>query len=286
MIDEPLVQQLVQELLNSERTPEEVCAEHPELREEVRKRWQQKLRVVEAQLRALFPAPESKRDADTPPPWNPAAELPGIPGYQVEAVVGRGGMGIVYKARHLRLNRPVALKMLLAGAYAGPEERQRFLREAEAVAGLRHPNIVQVHDIGDHDGRPYFTMECVEGGVLRNGCWGRRSASATRPAWWLPWPMPCRWRIRAGSSTAISSRSASFCSAKPQSPLRTPKSTAVCAGLLTQPPALCASLPTPHRGREAFGRIERRGRETRAERSRTASRRHPFRRQIRIPCRP
>src|SRR5262245_25741705 len=75
-------------------------------------------------------------------------------------------MGIVYKARHLRLNRTVALKMLLAGAYAGPEERERFLREAEAVAGLRHANLVQVYDVGDHDGRPYFTMEYVEGGSL------------------------------------------------------------------------------------------------------------------------
>src|SRR5262245_1993395 len=75
-------------------------------------------------------------------------------------------MGIVYKARHLRLNRPVALKMLLAGAHAGLEERERFFREAEAVAGLRHANLVQVHDVGDHDGRPYFSMEYVEGGSL------------------------------------------------------------------------------------------------------------------------
>ena len=75
-------------------------------------------------------------------------------------------MGVVYRARHLRLDRPVALKMLLAGAYARPEERERFQREAEAVAGLRHPNIVQVYDVGDLDGRPYFTMEFVEGGSL------------------------------------------------------------------------------------------------------------------------
>jgi serine/threonine-protein kinase len=75
-------------------------------------------------------------------------------------------MGIVYKAWHLRLQRPVAVKMLLAGAYAQPHELERFLREAETVAGLRHANIVQVHEAGDVDGRPYFTMEFVEGGSL------------------------------------------------------------------------------------------------------------------------
>src|SRR5262249_32967173 len=75
-------------------------------------------------------------------------------------------MGVVYKAWHLRLNRTVALKMLLAGPYARPEELERFFREAEAVAGLRHANIVQVHDMGDLDGRPYFTMEYVEGSNL------------------------------------------------------------------------------------------------------------------------
>jgi serine/threonine-protein kinase len=165
MSDESRVDQLLDEILDSERTPEEVCADCPQLLPEVRKRWQQMHRV-EAELEALFPTPAPDRDIDTPAPWNPAAELPRIPGYQVEAVLGRGGMGIVYKARHLRLNRPVALKMLLAGAYASREERARFLREGKAVAALRHANIVQVHDMGDHDGRPYFTMEYIDGGSL------------------------------------------------------------------------------------------------------------------------
>jgi serine/threonine-protein kinase len=95
-----------------------------------------------------------------------AAELPEITGYRVERVLGYGGMGIVYRAWHLRLDRAVALKMLLAGPYARPEQRDRFLREAQAVAALRHPNIVQVHDAGEANGRPYFTMELVEGGDL------------------------------------------------------------------------------------------------------------------------
>ncbi len=165
MADKPRVQQLLDEILDSERTPEEVCGACPELLPEVRKRWQQMCKV-EAELEALFPTPGPNSKADTTALWYPGADLPRIPGYEVEALLGRGGMGVVYKARHLRLNRPVALKMLVAGAYASPEERERFLREAEAVAGLRHANIVQVHDVGDQDGRPYFTMEYVEGGSL------------------------------------------------------------------------------------------------------------------------
>ncbi|MBN9516962.1 serine/threonine protein kinase [bacterium] len=112
----------------------------------------------------MFP-PESEVPAARLPP---AADtpFPDIPGYEVEAVLGAGGMGVVFKARHLRLNRVVALKMALAGAYAGAHERERFQREAESVAALRHPNVVQIHDIGDSLGKPYFTMEYVEGGSL------------------------------------------------------------------------------------------------------------------------
>jgi serine/threonine-protein kinase len=84
----------------------------------------------------------------------------------MEALLGHGGMGVVYRAWHLRLGRAVALKMLLAGPCARPEELERFLREAQAVATLGHANIVQVHDSGDVEGRPYFTMELVEGGNL------------------------------------------------------------------------------------------------------------------------
>src|SRR5260370_36025513 len=166
MSNDPQIQQLLDEIFNSDRSTEEVCADCPELLAEVRRR-SLKMRLVEAELDAMFPTPTPNRKADPPTPWNPAAELPEIPGYQVEAVVGRGGMGIVYKARHLRLNRTVALKMLLAGPYARPQELERFLREAEAVAALRHPNLVQVYDVRDVDGRPYFTMELVEGGSLQ-----------------------------------------------------------------------------------------------------------------------
>jgi serine/threonine protein kinase len=80
--------------------------------------------------------------------------------------LGRGGMGVVYLARQVRLNRPCALKTILAGDHAAPEVAVRFLAEAETVARLRHPNIVQIHTIGDHDGRPFIELEYIEGGSL------------------------------------------------------------------------------------------------------------------------
>jgi tetratricopeptide (TPR) repeat protein len=109
----------------------------------------------------------------TPPPPEPVlalppapAPLPRIPGYEVISELGRGGMGVVYFARQVRLNRPCALKTILAGDHAPPEAIIRFLGEAETVARLRHPSIVQIHAIGDHDGRPYIELEYIEGGSL------------------------------------------------------------------------------------------------------------------------
>jgi WD40 repeat protein/serine/threonine protein kinase len=97
---------------------------------------------------------------------------PLVPGYQIMHEVGRGGMGVVYKARHLNLNRTVALKMILSGAHAGPAERERFRREAEAVAALQNPNIVQIFDIGEANGHPYLALEFVDGGSLAQNLGG------------------------------------------------------------------------------------------------------------------
>src|SRR5262249_38928325 len=95
-----------------------------------------------------------------------AGELPAVPGLEVVREVGRGGMSVVYEARQLGLNRKVALKMLLAGGYAGREQRTRFRTEGEALGRLQHPHIVRVHEVGEHDGRLYLIMEYVEGGNL------------------------------------------------------------------------------------------------------------------------
>lgn len=99
----------------------------------------------------------------------PAAEVAApesIEGYEILEVLGRGGMGVVYKARQHGLNRFVALKMIRSGRHAGPAEIERFRAESEVVAKLQHPNIVQIHSVGTTDGCPYFALEYVDGGSL------------------------------------------------------------------------------------------------------------------------
>jgi serine/threonine-protein kinase len=162
---DPRVEQLLEELLDTGATPEEVCRTCPELLPAVRE-GHRRLAVVQAQVGLLFPPSSASPSSDPAQPNQFSTDLPEIPGYEVKAILGHGGMGVVYRARHLQLNRAVALKMLLSGPFARPQERDRFRREAEAVAGLRHPNIVQVYDCGECDGRPFFTMEFVEGGTL------------------------------------------------------------------------------------------------------------------------
>jgi hypothetical protein len=101
-------------------------------------------------------------------PWPASAEpsLPRVPGYQILSVLGRGGMGVVYQARHLKLQRLVALKMIRGGGAAGPEELERFRTEAESIARLQHPHIVQIFEVGEHDGLPFFVLEYCSGGGL------------------------------------------------------------------------------------------------------------------------
>jgi serine/threonine-protein kinase len=102
-----------------------------------------------------------------------AAPWPHVPGYEIDGELGRGGMGVVYRARQIDLRRPVALKMILAGARASAVQRARFRAEARAEARLQHPNIVQVYEIGEHDGVPYFSLELVDGGCLSRKVAGR-----------------------------------------------------------------------------------------------------------------
>src|SRR5262245_52508480 len=110
--------------------------------------------------------PAGEGPAPKPPPSGRHPPRPTVPGFELLEVLGRGGMGVVYKARQVKLNRLVALKMILAGAHASGGELQRFRAEAEAVAQLRHPNIVQVYSIGEQGGLPFFALEFVDGGSL------------------------------------------------------------------------------------------------------------------------
>jgi serine/threonine protein kinase/WD40 repeat protein len=95
-----------------------------------------------------------------------ATNLPCVPGYELVERLGRGGMGVVYKARHLQLGRWVALKMIGSGSHADPRELARFRTEAEAAARLQHANIVQVYEVGEFNGCPFITLEFIDGGSL------------------------------------------------------------------------------------------------------------------------
>ncbi|MHB1561118.1 MAG: protein kinase domain-containing protein [Isosphaeraceae bacterium] len=111
-------------------------------------------------LHALMDLPQSVGAA------GPDVPLPEFPGHEVFERIGRGGMGVVYRARDVRLGRTVAIKTLAEARYAERDQVERFLDEARAVARLRHPNIVGIHAIGEHDGGTYLSLEYVEGGSL------------------------------------------------------------------------------------------------------------------------
>ncbi|MBY0521885.1 MAG: protein kinase [Gemmataceae bacterium] len=112
--------------------------------------------------------PMNKTLPDLPDPVKESrpAGPPSVPGYEVLGELGRGGMGVVYKARKLDLKRTVALKMILSGSHASAQDLARLRIEADAVALLQHPNIVQIYDVGQHDGLPFLALEYVDGGSL------------------------------------------------------------------------------------------------------------------------
>src|SRR5262249_49610402 len=118
---------------------------------------------------SLFP-PELGPDATRPPStqdWvkkelSSKKKKLNVPGYEILGELGRGGMGVVFKARQIGLDRVVALKMVLGGTFAQKDDFQRLRSEAAAIARLQHPNIVQVHEVDEHDGCPYFSLEYVD----------------------------------------------------------------------------------------------------------------------------
>ncbi len=145
--------------------------EQPELQE-----YRGRFPRYEARLAKQFPFPtsiEAKIDLSTTqpdlsPPDNLVQTPSDVGGYEILKEMGRGGMGIVYKARHRGLNRLGALKMIYPGGRDGEERLARFRGEAEALGRLEHPNIVQIYDIGEHQGRPYLVMEFLTGQSLED----------------------------------------------------------------------------------------------------------------------
>src|SRR5436305_552715 len=109
-------------------------------------------------------APTRTGPGRVPADLRPAPVAP--PGYVIDGELGRGGMGVVYKALQRGLNRPVALKMVLTGDHADHKDLLRFLAEAETVAAIRHPHVVQVYEFGEQHGRPFLAMEFLPGGSL------------------------------------------------------------------------------------------------------------------------
>jgi serine/threonine protein kinase len=110
--------------------------------------------------------------ANVKPDW------PNLPGYEIIEELGRGGMGVVYKARQVSLQRIVALKLIRDTALAGPQEIARFRIEIEAAARMQHPNIVEIYDAGEYEGRPYLAMEFVGGARL-----DQQASGQPQPAW-------------------------------------------------------------------------------------------------------
>jgi hypothetical protein len=138
-------------------TPEELCPDDTRLQGLLRERLARRQR-----LHAALDLPSQTQQE----PAVKAAALPLIDGYEIGEILGRGGMGLVFKARQKALKRDVALKIVVSGAHAGAEERARFRTEAEAVARLGHPGIVQIYEVGEQAGCPYLALEFVGGGSL------------------------------------------------------------------------------------------------------------------------
>ncbi len=155
---------------------ERLYLQHPELADDLREFFtgEDRLDQFAAPLRPVLLAARQEKFDTRLPDLTPHAnddslnhDRPALIGeYDVIEEIAHGGMGIVYLARHRQLHRTVAVKVLLAGPFARPVDRQRFRSETEMVASLDHPNIVPIYDVGEHERQPYFSMKFVEGGSL------------------------------------------------------------------------------------------------------------------------
>lgn len=162
MEEDSQVRSLLEEVLNSGRTPEEICAAHPELLDEILARWN-RIRALSDELDRAFPMhyPDGLNSHTSD------SKAPDIPGYVVLEPLGRGGMGVVYRARDLNLDRDVAVKLLLDRYASDSRVARRFSEEARITARLQHPGIPPVHDLGTlPNGRPFLAMKLINGNTL------------------------------------------------------------------------------------------------------------------------
>src|SRR5262249_6810198 len=174
--------------------PNDVLAQHPELACELRAFFANQDALQ--RLAAPLPTGEPAAAAAVAGPGTVAETEPPLPAlgstlryfgdYELLAEIARGGMGVVFKAKQLRLQRIVALKMVLAGQLASAADVQRFQREAEAAANLDHPHIVPIYEVGVHEGQHYFSMKLIEGPslaqTLSGGQWTGGSPDRQRRA--------------------------------------------------------------------------------------------------------
>src|SRR5262245_35809319 len=165
---------------------EELLARHPDVADELRS-----FLIEHDRLRAAAKRIQSSAQPERTTGLN-GAVTPGTAvryfgDYEVLEEIARGGMGVVYRARQVSLGRSVALKMILAGQLASAAGLARFHREAEAVAGLDHPNIVPIYEVGQHQGQPYFSMKLIEGGSLAALSRDPKGSAGERQRWaaWL-----------------------------------------------------------------------------------------------------
>jgi serine/threonine protein kinase len=186
-------EQVIAEYLDAESTGQSpdrqaLLAAHPEIASELEDflRQHDELSQLSFWWRGAVGESSTPGEHDSTMAWDHQgsnAATPQLPGYDVLHDIARGGMGVVYKARQTSLNRVVAVKMILHGPMASEAERRRFTHEAAAAAKLKHPHIVVIHEVGEHAGQSFFSMEYVEGESLSNVIRRGQPSAKTAARW-------------------------------------------------------------------------------------------------------